>query len=350
MSRNRHLVVILVCVLALALVVTGGVWAATGKVKPKPKTPANPKNKATLGTHQMAGEDHALIGTTYTLGKANPINVTLDKVEYTVEPVRIGSSIFAPRADQKLMVLHYSLHNCVPRNYGISWGTLEITAVDANDTNWRYVTQIGIEDTLEQCNMSLKPGQKTKVYTCIVVPAKGEIPKLMLQSGDKLVLRYDLRGKLKPLPPPIADPADPTGATALEKVPAQMGVYYAYKEHFGEVDSVAFSTTPINGKAPPKNCRYLLVIGKGKNPHPAKFRYSWGTFAPKLQDVDGGTVSWGDTVLFASRDDTLNAEVEQGQEIGFRILYIVKNGVQLKSLSMSEGGGRQYVYDVSSVK
>jgi hypothetical protein len=334
-----------VTVLAALALASGPALSAT---KSKVKTPPSSRNRATLGTRQLSGEN-AQLGVTYTLGKASPINVTLDKVEYTLEPALFGTTAIWPKRGEKLMVLHYTLHNPNPRDFGLSWHTLEINAVDANDRNWRFVTNTAIEATHELCNMALKPAQKTKVYTAIIVPAQGQLPKLILQSPDRLVLRYDLRNKVTPLPAPIADPADPSGATALETVPAQVGAYYPMLGLHAKIDSLAFATGPVTGKAKKGAC-YLTIIGTAKNNLPGKCRFVWSTFAPKVTDADGGELRWNDEVYYASRPDRVSAELEPKQELRFRYVFEVPEGVQLKTLTLSQSSSHAYAYDLSQVQ
>lgn len=333
---------------ALSLVVALASVPGTAAIKTTTTSKAVPQ-RTVLGTTQLNG-DQAQLGVTYTLGKRDPINVTLDKVEYTIEPVKLGKTVVVPKADQKLVVLHYTLHNCNAATRSLRWSTLEINAVDSNDTNWRFVQDVAMESTSERCNMDLKPAQKTKVYTVIAVPAKGEIPKLMFQSSDKLVLRYDIRGKATKLPAPIADPADPTGATALERVPAQMGVYYPIRELHGKIDSAEFSTEPFQDKAPKKGYRYLIIKGTAKNNLVDKRSFTWSTFKPKVVDADGGVIRWGEETYYGSRDEKIRGDIEPGQELRFRWVLDVPENVQLQDVSVVEGSGRAYVYDLSSVK
>lgn len=308
-----------------------------------------PAKRIVLGTKQLDGSQ-AKLGVTYTLGKQDPINVTLNKIEYSVEPIRFGSTILVPKSDQKLLVLHYTLHNCKASDRYIGWSAVDINAVDSNDTNWRYIQDVSVETTFETCKVYLKPAQKIKLYTAILVPAKGEIPKLMIQSSDKLVLRYDIRGKASPLPDPIADPADPTKATALERVPAQMGTYYPMGDLHGKIDSVEFSTEPFKEQPPKKGYRYLVIKGSARNNLFEKRGLSWGTFVPKVVDGDGGQIDWGQETYFASRDEGIRSNIEPGQELRFRWVFDVPEKLPLQNISVTEGNGRAFVYDLSQIK
>lgn len=326
------------------------------------KTPVkNSKNKATKGTTQLKSNNNdPKFGETFTLGKTAPINITIDSAEYTVDQRHIGNEMYLTNADQKYLVVHYTLHNPNPNDYGLAWGTLEILGVDANDKNWRFVGAVGIEGTGENCNMSLKPGQKTHLYTLISVPAKGAIPKLMIQSRDKLVLRYDLLEKdkngnyvnpVKPLPAPIADPADPTGATALAPVPSQIGEYYPLRDFDAKVESMTFSDAPIQGRAPKRGHRYLVAIVMAKNGCVGNRDFAWSTIAPKVADQDNGDVRWNGTTLYASRDDNARGTVGPDQEIRVRYYFEVPVNLPLKSFSIQQSStGRPFEYDLSGLK
>jgi hypothetical protein len=323
------------------------------------KAPA--KNRATKGTTQLKSNyNDPLFGQTFTLGKTAPINITINSAEYTVGQVPIGNYVYMTNAGEKLLVLHYTLHNPNKTDYGLAWSTLEIFGVDANDKNWRYCADVGIEGTNASCYMSLKPGQKTRLFTIIKLPAAGALPKLVIQSRDRLVLRFNLLKKdakgnlvnpVKPLPAPIADPADPTGGTALEAVPAQTGVYYPLRDLDARLDSATFSNAPIKNRPPKKGQRYLILAVTAKNRVLRDYGFVWSSIAPKLIDADGGSIRWNGDVLFASRDETAKSDIAPGGEFHVRYFFEVPENLPLKSASLQQGAdGRAYVYDLSGVK
>ena len=107
---------ILVSLIGLSLVV--GVGTATppsraaaasaglqGKKKPpaaakkKPAPPAKKGGPVVLGTTQLPG-DFGQFGTTYTIGKSYPLNFTLKSAEYSVTPLVIGNTTYAPKNDE----------------------------------------------------------------------------------------------------------------------------------------------------------------------------------------------------------------------------------------------------------
>ncbi len=306
-------------------------------------------NKAKLGTTQLSGEN-AQIGTTYTLGKVNPINITVNSIRYMVERVPIGTTVFAPKSGEKLLMITYTLHNPQKRDFGIAWSTLNFTVVDSNNTNRKYVQDVGMDTTHEKGYIALKPAQKAKFYTLITVPAKGEMPKLIIESGDHLVLRYDLRGKVLPLSAPIADPNDKSGATALEEVPAQPNTFYPYGLFDLKLDSIELSDQPIHGRVPKKGNKYLVYKVTAKNCSVNKCGVAWSTFEPTLMDADGAEIKWNSDTLYASRDDNVSMSVESGKEFRFRQYFEVPEDLDLQTLSIKEGGSRAYMFDVSRVQ
>lgn len=306
-------------------------------------------NKAKLGTTQLSGEN-AQIGTTYTLGKTNPINVTVNSIAYTVEQVSIGDNVYMPKGNEKLMVVTFTMHNPQKSDLGVFWNTLKFSVVDSNNTNWSYCSQVGIDETKQNAAMFLKPGQKAKFYTVIVVPAAGEIPKLIIESSDRLVLRYQLHGKVKALPAPIADPNDKTGASALQEVPAKMGDYYPTAEFDVKIESAAYCDDPIMNRSPQKGKRYMVFKGTAKNESKGQRFFGWNRFIPVLTDADGGSVNWNQVVLYASRDEAISTQVKPGNEIRFRYYFEVPEDLDLQTLSLTEQSSRAYSYDVSRVQ
>jgi hypothetical protein len=323
---------------------------AKSKAKKAPaKKPAPTVKHYVQGTTQLSGEN-AQFGTTYTLCKDNPINVTLKSAEYSVAQLPIGDDIYYPNADQKLLVLHYNLHNPQKSEIGLNWSNFQITAVDSNDQNWEYIGAAGVESTKATLDMSAKPAQKIDVYTAILVPAKGEIPKLIFKAHDERVLRYDPRGKVKPLEAPFADPADKTGATALNPVPGKPGIFYPLGNWSIRFDEVSFADKALNGNEPGENSRFLVLGLTAKNSSQSRNTINWSTFQPTVTDKDGNTLSWNQDTLKSSRDETIDSDVDPGHEIKFRHYYAVPNDLPLKDYSIKEREGRAYLFDLSGTK
>ncbi|MCL5104232.1 MAG: hypothetical protein M1133_08970 [Armatimonadetes bacterium] len=331
--------------LALCVSVASVGYAAKAK-KPAVKKPAS--NHATMGTTQLKGE-YADFGSTYTLGKYYPWNITLVSAEYSVDRLKIGDRRYIPNANEKLLVLHYKVHNPRPEQQLMRFDTLHFTVVDSKDNNLKSISEIGSEKNQDRIESQIKPAQKMGLYTAVVVPASGEMPKLMIESYDKLVLRYDLRGKVKGLPAPYADPADKTGATALEKVPAQMGAYYPLDNFDLKLDSATYTTDKLGNGELEEGNRHLVLNFTAKNCEAMPWLMRFDTFVAKLADVDGAEVEWNGDMLQASRNKALEQRIEPGQEMRFRFFYSIPSDLQPKTLTIRERQSKWLAYDVSGV-
>ncbi|HEY3282554.1 MAG TPA: DUF4352 domain-containing protein [Armatimonadota bacterium] len=341
-----------VLVLAAALIAAPPLQAAAAKKKKPAAKPAakKPAPRVVKGTTQLKG-DQAQFGLEYTLGKGSPMNITLKSAEYTVVPLHIGENLYIPKENTKLLVLHYTLHNPQHQEAQVRFDTFGFTVVDPEGTNQEFISAVGSEASQKDLDMNLKPAQKVEAYTAVQVPAKAEMPKLIIKASDELVLRYDLKGKVKPLPAPFADPEDKSGFTALGKVPATLGTYYSLGDFDVKVDGLSFRDTKIMENELEEGQRFVVIALTARNRHPAKRQLRFDTLNWSVRDQDGAEVEGYNNLLAGSRDADLDTELEPGQEIKARRYYRVPKDLGLKTLSVKLGDeGRAFVYDVSGLK
>lgn len=328
---------------ALALLCT----AAAGPALAQSKKPA-PSKKPTaakpasgpvvLGTTQLPG-DFGKLGTTYTIGTREPINFTLKSAEYSVTPRTFGQNTYVPKADEKLLVLHYTVHNPVAREQGYDWSGLRFTAVDARDTNHDYIQAVAREGEIQPLTSALKPAQKLDVVAAILVPAEGVVPKLIVEREKGApVIRYDLRGKVAALPAPVADPADPTGATARKEVPAPAGQFVPTGVFDTRLDEVAYTDQPLFKREPGKGNRWITATFTIKNRTNRPQRYYWADFLPDLRDADGEKAKYTQALLKATRDELAQDDLAPGEETRIRFFFPLPNNVAGKTLKLAHGG------------
>jgi len=311
-------------------------------------TPAPPSggssSAAASGTPQLPGPDGSF-GAIYAMGKTNPLYFSLKSAEYTTVPLVIGDSIYAPTADEKLLVLHFTVQNPQKEDLFVRYDSLKMTGVDAADVNHEGIEDWGDADSHKSVSLNLKPAQRLSVYTALKVPAKGIVPKLIIQPGDGPVLRFDLHGKVTGIPAPIADPSDTTGATALTTVPAQLNTAYPGANFSFRVEKFDYTSNALQGDAPEDGARYLVATMMIKNlsPRPAFLRYD--TLAPELTTVGGEECKYHD-MLFATSDTAFSQDEKPGQELRLRLYFTVPKGVVVKSLILKEGDCRSYEVEV----
>lgn len=198
--------------------------------------------------------------------------------------------------------------------------------------------------------MRLKPAQRIEAYACIVVPAATSIPKLMVMpqlANDGPILRYDLHDQVNPLPAPIADPADPTGATALEIVPAKPGEPYSLRNFDVAVEKTEMVTTALDAAAPANGDSYFVVTILVKNKLAIDSVLRFDTLQRTLTNLDGQQLKANNNLLAATGNVGFNQKVAPGEEARVRFYFTVPKDTKLKSLGIKEATSRTYQYDVS---
>jgi hypothetical protein len=306
------------------------------------------------GTSQLAGGE-GVIGKTYSLGKSiNALNFTMTGLEYSLLPVTMDNYVYAPKAKEKLLVLRYTIQNPQKAELGVAWDAFKFTAVDAKDVNIIFNNYVARDGTTEVYSARLKPAQKISLLAAFAVPAAGAIPKLIVERGDgSSVLRFDLRGKVKPLVAPFADPSDSSGASALTEVPAQTGTFYPGMNLGVKLEGAVFSQDKMDGRAPDAGKRYLIatftirnILGGSANP----VRFDYGTFKFELRDAGGDKQVFNGYLIKAARDERADGSLKSGEEYRFRVYFALPNDLGAKTLAVSEGEGRVYAFDVSAAK
>ena len=335
----------LVCNPAVTTPATTGGTTPTTTTTPTEATADN-GNEA-LPAAQKPG-DNVQMGTVYAIGTTDPLYFNLLGADFTTGPVVIGEQLYTPNASEKLMVLRFSVQNPQETNRFVRWDSLKFTAVDpfgvnhVNESNW------GVSGSGHPVAMELLPAQKLEAYTVVTLPAKGPVPKLIVQAADSRespVLRYDLRRNVTPLERPVADPADETGSTALEEVAAQREIAWPCKNFSVNVEKFAAVTSAIMNEAPPKGGRFLVVTLLVKNQAPTGSFLRWDTFTPVVTTTDGDELRY-EGMLLASTDRNVAQTIRPGAEMRVRLYFTVPAETQPRSLSIREGEGRSYLFQL----
>jgi hypothetical protein len=304
---------------------------------------------AVMGTQQMAGE-WAVMGQQYTLNEGDPLNFTLNSAEFSVVRLNVGDESVVAQGDEKLLVLHVTIQNPQSRARRVYWADLDFTAVDAMNVNREWSQELGVESTREPVDMDMKPAQKLDLYTAIVVPAKGVIPKLIVKSGEGKVLRYDLRQGVAPLEAPYVDPSDASGATALTKIEAEKDVWYPmglFDVKFGGAELAAVDD---DGDPPEEGEGFVVIRVTLRNGSADEERLYADPFQVVLRTTDGEKVEWGGEMLHPSRDESVNADLDPGDEMGARVFFRAPAGVKLDRCEFSEKEkGRVYVFGLGGM-
>ena len=331
----------------LALLILALTMGCAFAAKPKPKKPKSSTHHETVGTQQLKGE-YGKIGDTYTLGKTHPWNICLKSAEYTIDPVCFGDRTVWPTEDEKLLLLHFTVHNPQKSLALMRHDMINITAIDSNDKNWNKENCLASEEKHQEVAQDFKPAQKMDVYAVVRVPNAGEIPKLMLTNFfDKdSVIRYDLRGKVKGLPTAYADPSDSSGATVPSVIQAKMGEYYPSGVFALKLEGISYTTDPIDDNKPGKG-QYMIATMSVKALAYSKPLLRHDMFEFKVLDSDGSDIKYSFILLKASSDSRIAQELDFGQEVRCRFIFKADKGVTAKTLKFAarcQGKGKSYLY------
>lgn len=321
--------------------------------KPAVKPAPAPSGPIVLGTEQLPG-DFGKLGQTYTIGRREPLNITLKSAAYTIEPFVAGNNTWVPKADEKILLLRFTAHNPNPQELGLNWSSLKLTAVDQTDTNRKAIDAVVREGKQESLMVSLKPAQKIDIMMAIVVPAEGVVPKLIVERENGApVIRYDLRGKVDALPKFVADEADTTGATVRKQIPAEPGVFYPLGVFDTRLDLVGTVEGKLLNREPGDGKHWFTVSYTIKNRTASQQRYVWSDFMPELKDTDDEKVRWTQAILKVSRDEVTYGELAPGEEAKFRFFFALPENVSGKTLTLSEARlvhhtkARPFVFDLT---
>jgi len=337
---------ILAIAVSLALSSVGSAAKSTKKVTKKTTTTTH----YVKGTTQLSGEN-AQFGTTYTLGKAYPFNITLKSAEYSIDPILIGDRLYTVKSDEKFLILHMIYHNPQHSERFVRWDSFGFTAVDAHDQNHDGLVDLGAETDKTSVSMNLKPAQKKDVYGAMIVPAAGEIPKLIIKSSDQLVLRYNLIGKVKGLPEAYADTTDKSKATPFAKIKAVPGTSYPVGVFSFKLNKVGYADTTKMGDVSASEGEKLFIVNFTlKNMSKGNAFFRWDSFQNKLIDTDDTTVGDCKDVLRASKDKSFGDNIEAAQELTLRYAFSVPADTSLKSFTVGVEAGRTFVFDISGEK
>lgn len=302
---------------------------------------------ASAGTAQLAG-DNGELGKVYSLVKSSPLYFSLKSAEFTTAQVKIGDEFIFPTADEKLLVLHFTIQNPQKGERFVRGDYLKMTAIDAMNVNHEAEASWGDAQTHNTVALTLKPAQNIEVYGVVRVPAKGLVPKLMVMppsEDDGPVLRYDLRDKVAPLQPPIADPSDPTGSTALTKVPAQVNTVYPYEKFNMTVEKFEYTTDALGEEAPGEGERYLVATLLIVNAFPGDTFLRSDYITPVVTSTDGQELGYKD-MLFATSNQKVAQDVKAGQQLRVRIYFTVPKASTPQTLDLKEGDSRTYEFAI----
>jgi hypothetical protein len=203
--------------------------------------------------------------------------------------------------------------------------------------------------------MRLKPGQKVECFGAVLLPNDAITAKIIVKGSqpETGVLRYyKEKFKISPMQAPYADPKDPTGATALDVIPAQIGTFYTLKYLAYRVDSLAYSPKVNDDTDPEENKRYFVATVTLKNIGVNPWSVGWGEHngTKVITDQDEEVTSYEYLLPKAGRTSDY-MELQPDKERTVRFCFQISNDSNAKTLILCCGDeSRTLTLDVSNVK
>lgn len=281
---------------------------------------------------QKPGID-AELGEGYQFGERQPLQFTLESAEYALgwtKHVRYGT----PNAEQKMLILHFRVQNAGEENLDFSYRNLDFYAVDnLAETHERenpiavYVR--GTEDDLDQ---TLLPAQAVDAYTAIMVPAERSIPKLIVEhrEDEALVLRYDLQGKIEPLPPTLRGEGQETVKTPLQ---GRLGFFYPTGAYDVRISDVETRTDPeIAGWTLKDEMKWVILTLDVRSRFEEDLPVTYQMFRSSMLIDDFGDEYENIRALHSRRDTEYRGEVAPGEIETFRLLYSIYDDAEPEAL------------------
>lgn len=320
--------------------------SAQKKRKPTPKPgssrPAQKDGPIVLGTNQLPGE-FGQFGKDYTIGTEAPLNVNLLSAEYRADRFlgenNVGEAYsWVPLKNQKLLVIKYTVQNPNNRDTRLWYNSFQIIAVSADDQNSKILNHPWIGNNTKYEDVQLKPAQKVTLTAAILVPAQGEVPKLIIQRSQDdraAVVRYDLRGKVKK----IADSMySENGIDANEKINVPLGTYFAWSGADIQVNGVEeIPGDRLLDMRCDRGQKFVAIKlkARGVSLYPARLWY--GMFDVRLSTSDGETVDIykSDNLLRGGRDEKFDGKVPVGEEQGLRLIARIPKDTSVTGFTMT---------------
>jgi hypothetical protein len=285
------------------------------------------------------------------LGGGSSLGLTLRRVEYRATPIRAGSEMIVPGADEKLLVVRFSLRNPGCEETWVDYSCLSFIAVDALGMNRECCGDLLNEQTGESMNTSLLPGQRIDAYAVITLPARGPDTGLVALGADGNLLEYPLAGAVAALEPPFADPADPTGASALAQVPMATGTAFPVESLAVTVERVVLNRDRIQKRRPGRGNQFLTVSLRVKNVSPEDQQLYCESLDFALRSPQGADVPWNQELLASGREDVADSTLTPGRETTARIYFEVPQGLGPLTLFARRGeGARAYLVDLGAAQ
>ena len=304
---------------------------------------------AVLGTRRTSTAAVALpgawseFGQAYRLGETDSLVFSLERAEYEASRLRIGNDLVSPKLGEKFLVAHFQVTNQRRQPLQLGASRFEWTVVDAKGASITDCERLGQESDPGAFEQTIAPGSSSGCFVIFRVPAEGELQSITVRNqldSAPATARFNLRGKVRPLPAQYADSQDRNGATAAAVVPARMGTAFPC----GLFDILVKSIETIGADSPVPADREVDL------PVYATVRYTmrgagnagaFGGDAPvvTLIDSQGGSRGADADTFELATPETVETNLGPGESREFRLRFWIPRTAAPRELLVQAPGG-----------
>lgn len=282
-------------------------------------------------------------GRTYRIGEDEPILFALDRAEYEAGRLVVGASPLVAKAGEKLLVAHFRVANPRRETIRVDSGRFEWTVVDAAGTTQTGCVTQGPVSSPDDFQLSLEPGATAECFVVIRTAGAGELRSLSVRnraSRGPSTARYDLRGKVRALPPPFVAAGDARGATVVELIDGRIretcttGIF-----------DVTLSAIEVIGEDSPEPANEEAVVAVYATVrlanHGEVVSGALGGGSPRANLVDEDGVKWPcDSGTYElALPESFDVQIRPGESAEFRLRFWVRRGAKLRALHLEEPEG-----------
>ncbi len=288
-----------------------------------------------LSPAHSSGQGTQLAGSVGIIGKP----ATLGKYQFTLVGARFATrlahkeDVAIAKKGMKFLVVSYMIQNPSSTELSFDWGEIQFTMVGADGADHENEKMALNPDTMATVSNVLKPVQKIPLVTFIEVPANDPIPKLMVASGKAPVLRFDLKGKVKPFTGPYASK---DGIVVKDGGEAKVGEKFECGPYDVQIGQTADVNATIGDKELGDGQKFIVVTATFTNAASTPQNIDWGNFTAKLKDAAGEAVDY--VSLFKSGSDVpLNNPLKPGESVKGRFIFMAAKATTGASVTIGYG-------------
>jgi hypothetical protein len=288
---------------------------------------------------QMPG-DNGKVGVPYVLGpKGQEFVFTLEKAEFASRAFIYDSAVFA-QENQRVLIVTFAVQNPGKADRFFQGNAFKFTVVSPDDKNYTPSGYVYHPETLETISTQLKPAQKIRAFFAVAIHPKGVVNKLIVQPASGPVLRYDLRGKVKPMTDVFASE---NGIDTLDVGKAKVGPPFGLGYFDFAMEKLEESAAESGGFKPGDGNKLFIATMTVKNVSKTKPTFAQNYLVSKLVDENGEEMRLLGMAKMSGPEPPAHQNFDLGQQLRFRLVFEGPSAAKPVNLKLTDIHSRRSV-------